>query len=412
MDYQDYHYDPDNYRTGRTRPPKRRSGLIAFLLVVIIFLGGLSSALGVMNIRLFRQISAQTPVDTAPISFSASEDPSIPPETTDSTVAPEVQDMTIELQNNPGQVGNIPQEGGLSLQQIYTKTIDSVVSIVCRYPGGSSSGTGVVLTRDGFVVTNCHVVENAQSIQVHLTDERELAATVVGLDAISDLAVLQVDAQDLVPAEFGDSSALQVGDLAVAIGDPLGVELRGTMTDGIISAINRDITTDGRTLTLLQTNAALNSGNSGGPLLNCYGQVIGINTLKIGDYTSAAGVEGLGFAIPSTTVKEVVDQLVTQGYVSGRPELGITGEEISPLYQHLYYLPEGLFITEVAENSDAAAKGISPGDVLISIDDTRITDMEELKTCLYSHTAGDTVQVVIYRSGKSYQLTLTIGEAN
>ena len=164
-------------------------------------------------------------------------------------------------------------------------------------------------------------------------------------------------------------------------------------------------------MTLIQTNAALNSGNSGGPLLNCYGQVIGINTMKIGDYMSDAGVEGLGFAIPSATVKEVVDQLIDYGYVIGRPTLGLSFQELSILYQQLYHLPQGLYISQVAAGSSAESLGISPGDVLIAFDGTRVTDMDTLRGLLYSHQAGDVVKVVIYRGGRQYQLDLTIDQA-
>ena len=226
----------------------------------------------------------------------------------------------------------------------------------------------------------------------------------------SDLAVLKVDASDLIPSVFGDSDSLRVGDSVVAIGDPLGVELRGTLTDGIVSAINRDIYLDGRPITLIQTNAALNSGNSGGPLINCYGQVIGINTMKIGAFTDKAGVEGLGFAIPSAIVKDVVEQLVRQGYVSGRPELGIRGESLSIFYQHYYRLPEGLYITEVDPNSDAAAKGIERGDILISINDTHIITADQLSSLIYGCEVGEVVTVIVYRGGYQYELQLTIGE--
>ena len=255
------------------------------------------------------------------------------------------------------------------------------------------------------------MVETATSIEVLLTDGRILPARLVGMDSVSDLAVLDVQATDLTAAEFGDSGSVRVGDAVVAIGDPLGIELRGTMTDGIVSAINRDITTGGRTMTLIQTNAALNSGNSGGPLLNCYGQVIGINTMKIGDYMNASGVEGLGFAIPSTTVKEVVDQLVSQGYVSGRPALGITGQELSSFDMLYYRLPQGIYITAVEQTSDAAAKGIAPGDVLLEFNGTRITSSDTLLNALYSCQAGDTVSVVVYRSGSQYTVDVILGEA-
>ena len=203
---------------------------------------------------------------------------------------------------------------------------------------------------------------------------------------------------------------LRVGDVVVAIGDPLGVALRGTMTDGIVFAINRDVTVDGRVMSLIQTNAALNSGNSGGPLLNCYGQVIGINTMKIGDSVSAAGVEGLGFAIPSTTVEDIINQLLQQGYVSGRPSLGISGESISLVYQMYYRLPNGLLITAVEPGSAADAVGIQEGDVLLRIGKFSVTTPQELETALYSYAPGDAVQLIIYRQGKQYSATVTLDE--
>ena len=399
------------YQTGSTRPPKSRRGIFAVLLVVVIFFGGIISALSLMNIHLFQQLSNET--EEASFRFSPEEsiEETEPVPSADAT-APTVSDgLQLQLKQTPQSIENIPQEGGLSLQEIYAKAIDSVVSISCTGASGSSTGTGVVLSANGYIVTNCHVVENAASIEVLLTSGNSHPATLVGTDSVSDLAVLYVKDTSLTPAEFGDSGALQVGDAVVAIGDPLGVALRGTMTDGIVSAINRDITTGGRTMTLIQTNAALNSGNSGGPLLNCYGQVIGINTMKIGDYMNSAGVEGLGFAIPSTTVKEIVDQLISNGYVSGRPTIGIEGQDISSFDQLYYRIPQGLYITEVAEDSAAAKQGIAPGDILLSFNGTRVTGADVLKTLLYSHNAGDTVTLVIYRAGSQYTLELTLDEA-
>jgi len=246
---------------------------------------------------------------------------------------------------------------------------------------------------------------------VLLTDGRTADADLIGTDAISDLAVLHIDISGLIAAELGDSSKLRVGDAVVAIGDPLGIELRGTMTDGIISAINRDIDVEGRIMNLIQTNAALNSGNSGGPLINCYGQVVGINTMKMGDTMSSAGVEGLGFAIPSSTVKNIVNQLLDQGYVSGRPSLGITCESISRLHQLYYRLPNGLCITEVESGSSAEQVGLKAGDILLSINGVNVDDTESLRKQLYSYAPGDAVTVIIYRSGRQYSATLTLGEA-
>ena len=404
-------WEQNFYQTGSTNPPKSHRGIVAVALVAVIFFGGIISAMGLLNIRLFEQ---NTEPEDGAATFCFSEDASAP--ATDSTapspsLSATAKDVQLQLNQSPQAVENIPQAGGLSLQSIYEKAIPSVVSISCTAANGSSSGTGVVLSSDGYVVTNAHVVEKAVSINILFSDGSSQAASIIGTDTVSDLAVLYTAASGLTPAEFGDSSALRVGDSVVAIGDPLGIELRGTMTDGIVSAINRNISTDGRTMTLIQTNAALNSGNSGGPLLNCYGQVVGINTMKIGDYMSVNGVEGLGFAIPSTTVKEIVDQLIANGYVSGRPALGITGQEISPFDQHYYRLPQGIYITEVSESSDAAAKGIQSGDILVQLDGQRVTDTDTLKSLLYAHKTGDTVTVVIYRKGAQHTLDITLGQS-
>jgi serine protease Do len=275
-------WDVDTYQTGSTQPPKSHGGLIAALLVVVIFLCGLVTIMTMMNIRLARQISQQTPAASSPVSFSAPEEEttlstteplSTAPETTqEPTVTSRIEpDPQLSLHTSPTGVPNVPQQGGLSLQEIYEKSINSVVSISSVSAYGGSTGTGVVLTADGYIVTNAHVIEDAVQVQVILQDKQVLDAAIVGLDEVTDLAVLQVKAEGLTPAEMGDSTSLRVGDTVVAIGDPLGLELSGSMTDGIVSAINRDITVDGRKMTLIQTNAALNSGNSGGPLINCYG---------------------------------------------------------------------------------------------------------------------------------------------
>ena len=336
-----YNFDPwdqGEYRTGVTKPPKKHTGLIAVLLVAVILLCGVVSILGVMNIRLFQQLSSIPEKNDLPTMNHNHTEPSfsnIPSSTTDDRSGTA---ETIAMSSSPVSSENLPQKEGLSLQSIYDKNIPSVVSISCTLQGGSSTGTGVILSDSGYIVTNSHVVDKAQSITVLLSDSRTLPAILIGADSVSDLAVLHVTAEDLIPAELGDSSVLRVGDAVVAIGDPLGIELRGTMTDGIVSAINRDIDISGRSMNLIQTNAALNSGNSGGPLINCYGQVIGINTMKMGDSMSSGGVEGLGFAIPSTTVRDIVNQLIEKGYVSGRPYLGISGDSISEFYQFYYLL--------------------------------------------------------------------------
>ena len=406
-------WNTDFYETGSTRPPKKHRGMVALVLVGGIILGSILTALGGINFQLIREWRESGKDNTLPVSLYTGEtDQTVPSVPDDTAATPPVSNgTTVQLNPSPQGLENVAQEGGLSLQDIYEKCIPSTVSILCEMQRGSATGSGVVLSQDGYVITNYHVVEGAAAISVLFTDGRQLSARMVGGDKLSDLAVLQVDAQDLTPAEFGDSDALRVGDTVVAIGDPLGIELRGTMTDGIVSAINRNLTTDGRTLTLIQTNAALNSGNSGGPLINCYGQVIGINTMKIGDYVNSAGVEGLGFAIPSTTVKLIIDQLLSQGYVSGRPELGIQGVDIPELYQYYYRMPEGVYVNGVASGSDAAAKGIEVKDIILAIDGERVTSVEDIETILYNYQPGDTVAVIVYRGGYQYEVDIVLGES-
>ena len=414
-----YTTDPDpwensSWQTGSTQPPKNRGGLMALMLILVIFLCGIIAVLGILNIRLFQKLQTQQENELS-ISFTTSA--TVPTETaaiveTEPAIAAysEEEPASMDLQQSQASIDNVPVSGGMSLQDIYTKCIPSVVSISCTAGHSGSTGTGVIFSSNGYIVTNAHVVKNAVTIEVLLTDNRILEAQVVGSDEISDLAVLRIAANDLTPAQFGNSTNLRVGDTVVAIGDPLGVEFRGTYTNGIVSAINRDVDVDGRTMTLIQTNAALNSGNSGGPLINCYGQVIGINTMKIGAFTNSAGVEGLGFAIPSATVKDIVDQLIHQGYVSGRPTLGITGETLSTFYQHYYRLPAGLYITNVEPGSDAYAKGIEKNDILLSLDNSRIYSMDDLKSFLYNCEVGQTVEAVIYRGGQQYKVELTLSE--
>ena len=406
-------WDDNTYYTGPTEPPKNRGALIALLLIFIIFLCGIVTVLGVLNIRLFQKLSREDSHQELAISFTTEE--TVPETREPAAAAAQAESSalagcTMDLQAAPKGVDTIPEGGGLSLQEIYANNIPSVVSISCAGSRSTSTGTGVVLSADGYLVTNFHVISGAKEITVLLTDDRTFTARTVGYDAVSDLAVLHIDAQDLTAAKFGNSDSLRVGDTVVAIGDPLGVEFRGTYTNGIVSAINRDVEVNGRTMTLIQTNAALNSGNSGGPLINCYGQVIGINTIKIGAFTDDAGVEGLGFAIPSTQVKEIVDQIIAQGYVSGRPTLGITGEALSNFYQHYYRMPAGLYITQVDADSDAARQGVQVGDMLLYLGDTRITSLDDLKAAIYDCEVGQQVEVILYRRGQQYRLALTLQE--
>ena len=406
MDEQQHSSHEDSYTTGSTRPPRQHKGLLAVLLVLVILLSGISCGLGLLNIRLSFQLG-NTGDQSLNFLPPESQDPSASSDKAPGAVTPpENSNAQLQLQPSPESPENIPQTGGLSLQEIYARNIDSVVSISCTLSSGSTSGTGVIFSQNGYIVTNAHVIENARSISVRLTNEMAYPASVVGADTLSDLAVLYISAEGLNAAAFGDSDALRVGDAVAAIGDPLGVDFRGTLTDGIVSAINREVSVSGYPMTLIQTNAALNSGNSGGPLINCHGQVIGINTMKISAFVDSAGVEGLGFAIPSTTVKQIVDQLVQQGYVSGRPTLGIQCQAVPESYQLYYRLPAGCYITQVQTGSSAHKAGLAAGDILLAVGDTRVTSPTELTAALGTCAPGQSVTLTIYRNYRQYTVSL------
>ncbi len=270
----------------------------------------------------------------------------------------------------------------------------------------SSSGTGFIISTDGYIVTNNHVIENAKEIIVTLNNDQEYPATVIGADAKTDLAVLKINATNLTPAVLGNSSAVQVGEVAIAIGNPLGQTLSGTVTAGIISATNRKVTVDGNEYTLLQTDAAINSGNSGGPLANAYGEIIGINNAKI----AASGVEGLGFAIPSDIAKPVIEDLIAVGYVRGRPLIGINGRNITEEISKYYNLPIGIYVISVVEFSAAENAGLQIGDVITHCNGKKVATVEELNEIRDTHASGDVLTLTVTRKGTQLKLPLTLGE--
>jgi len=279
----------------------------------------------------------------------------------------------------------------------------------------TAEGSGIIFKKDGYIMTNYHVVSNADPksgtsnrtvLEVFLPDGRNARATFVGGDSKTDLAVIKIDLNNLPVAELGDSSNLEVGELAVAIGNPLGMEFAGSVTVGVISALNRTVEMEDKTLNLIQTDAAINSGNSGGALLNSQGQVIGINSVKI----SASGVEGLGFAIPINDAKPVIDQLWMYGYVKGRPFIGISGSEISDIIAKSYNLPKGIYITDVTTGSAAEKAGIKAEDILVSLDNKTVETLSDLDEIKGAHKAGDTVNVTIVRGSNKINLKITFDE--
>ncbi len=405
-------WDDGVYGTGRTEPPKSHSGIIALLLILVIFLSGIVSLLSFMNIRLFQELTEQAKQleqEESPMSFSDLDIHSqTAPARIDSTEAPHIQgDVSINLNKSPQSVDNLPEPGAMSWQEIYEKNIPSVVSVLSTNDTGSVIGSGIIVSENGFLVTTFCTVDNAETITVTLHDGSSYSALVVGADPVTDLAVLFVDAPGLIPAEFGDSGALRVGDAVGAIGDPTGAQLGSALTTGLISAINRDVRFLGKNVSLIQSDVALSTGNAGGPLVNCYGQVIGINVIHL---SAGAEVEGIGFAIPSATVKQIVDQLIAHGYVSGRPTLGLTGETVTRFDQYYFQIPQGLYLSAVEPDSDAFAQDIEPGDILVSLDGEIITSQTQLDTLVNSLNIGDTITAVFYRDGQEQTITLTVTE--
>jgi len=312
--------------------------------------------------------------------------------------------------NSPSLLQQAGLENALSIPDIVEKVSPSVVGISCKMPDGTATGTGIIMTEDGYIITNGHVVDTATEITVVISkgeEFEETTAKLIGIDLQTDLAVLKVEKEGLPPAEFGKSSELKVGELAIAIGNPLGFELAGSVTGGIISALNRELIIENVQLTLIQTDAAINPGNSGGPLVNSYGQVIGINSAKI----SSSYAEGLGFAIPLDEAKPIIDNLIAFGFVKGRPMLGISGEVITDVEARYYSLPEGIIIRFIEPNSGAEKAGLKLGDIIIGVDGKSIKTMSELNKIKESHKAGETVKLAVYRDGKNMDIDVVLSEA-
>ena len=306
----------------------------------------------------------------------------------------------------------LPEEldGGMSTAEIAQKVSPSVVAVNAYSYGVMmvSSGSGIIMNEDGYIITNAHVVEGASSAMVLLEDGRELVATIVGADAHTDLAVLRVNADGLVPAEFGDSDTLVVGERTVAIGNAAGY-LTGTVTQGCVSGLNRTLDfedTEGNlyTLDLIQTDASINPGNSGGALVNRFGQVIGINTARLADND----YQGIGFAIPITDAKPVLESLIATGRAPGKAMLGVTVLALTPVTGPANDLPSaGLYISEMTAECSLWDEGVAPGDVIVSANGTALTQTEDLTSMIASAKPGDTIELEIYFAATGETRTVT-----
>ena len=383
------------------RPTRRKSerGAALVLAALTLVLGGTAVLLA---------LRAQPLVDAGAFYPSGGGQASVTPSLS----------FQAELERAPTGDGTVlsleakPEGEGMRLQDIYRKVIPSIVSIQATVAKGTlqgvSQGTGILMSGDGYLITNAHVIDGAFRVDVSLEDGRGFQAKLVGSDSTTDLAVLKIEAEGLTPAAFGDSEDMVVGDAVVAIGNPMGEELRGTMTDGIISAISRDVNVDGNTMTLIQTTAALNSGNSGGALLNDRGQVVGITNMKMSSYSGS--VEGLGFAIPTNTVKAIVDDLIAYGHVPGYPTLGILGSSMDAQRAMANGLVEGVYVQSVTAGSDAEKQGMRSGDVITECNGQTVTSVEDINAIKEGFQAGDVLTFRVYRNGEYLDLEVKLVE--
>ena len=369
-------------------PRKKRSGLrIAALCLVFALLGGVAGGAAVTYL------------------------PRVNPDTT----------TIYEGSHEPVVVGvsNISTDKPLTPAQVYAANVGSTVGITTelvttnfwgQQVRGAAAGSGFVITEDGYILTNYHVIDGATSIQVAFVDGTTYPAVLVGGEEANDVAVLKIEATGLTPVVLGDSDNLVVGEQVSAIGNPLG-ELTYTLTVGYVSARDRSITmSDGTIMNMLQTDTAINSGNSGGPLFNSYGQAVGITTAKYsGSSGSSASIEGIGFAIPINDVRDMVKDIMEKGYVTGKPNVGVLLNDVSSAAQR-YGIPAGAEIMAVLEGSCGEKAGLREGDIVTAVDDTAVTSANQLTSAVKNYKAGDAVQFTLYRSGETLTVDVTLDE--
>ena len=437
-----YTYSADEHDTDGAKPKKKKRGFlkaVAFILCMAIV--GTGSVKGYQyfekhDSKLSIMVNDDKKSDKEQSESSDKSDETKASDESSTNSASSKKDSQL-----PSLIDLASRDDAKSVWYIVEEVMSSVVGIASTFEyksnsnsafswgWGSSStpesneikgtGTGIVMTADGYIITNAHVIYDdseyqcgkAVDVSVVFSDKSELEAKIVGYDTESDIAVLKVDADNLTPATFGNSDELEVGELVIAIGNPLGFDLFGSVTSGIVSALNREISINEKQMKLIQTDAAINSGNSGGPLLNSCGQVIGINSAKMSsNYSSSASIEGLGFAIPISEAKNIIDDLISYGYVTGKPQIGISCVDVDELYSRYYNLPQGIWVREVEEGSAAEKAGIKVGDVIIGIEGEAVSSIKEMNEIKNKYKAGDEITLTISRSNEDIEIKLILQE--
>ena len=409
---------------NRSRRQGRLSvGLGLFLMcLVLTAVVGLFGGLMISNYTHNNYVLYAERADTAPVQRELAQAPAAAPEakTDDASDAGDAADAASAT---AGTVSAFRESGSYTKAQIVEMSAPSVVGIDTIttattnnywYGYGQSydvpgSGSGVILTEDGYIATCAHVVEGAKSVKVTLNDDTAYDATIVGTDDKNDIAIIKIDATGLTPAIVGDSTTLTVGSEVIAIGNPLG-ELRGTATAGIISATNRTIEVEGQTMTLVQTDAAISPGNSGGGLFDASGKLIGIVNAKVSD----SRAEGLGFAIPVNSVLDEISDLLNYGYVTGRPYLGVSTQDVTLRSRNrMWYYSDGtrcVLVEKVVSGSAAEKAGIQAGDLILKLEDKAISSGDELSSAIGNYKPGDTVTLTLQRDGEELTVEVTFGE--
>ena len=391
--------------TSYRRPPRKGRGLLIFsilmLLIALLCLGG--------ALWIRANLRQNDPAPNQP------EAPTYPQQSTQTNRGDDAlygredaPELTLYSHADSALFG--VQESGLSIPEIAQRVSPAVVGVVSDSGTAVSYGSGIIISENGYLVTNAHVIEGGKELSVITKEGEEFTASVVGSDRQTDLAVLKVDATGLPSAVFGDSDELVVGELAVAIGNPMSMELFGSVTAGVISALDRQIVMEDRTMVLLQTDAAINPGNSGGPLINEYGQVIGINSSRL----SSSTYNGIGFAIPINNALPVVEDLIRYGYVTGRVKLGITYYTISEVVGAMSGYTPGLLVYSVDTTMDIYQKGIRAGDIITEIDGTPVTTKDAVKQALEGKSPGYSILLTCYRTtaagGSTFSVEVILGE--
>ncbi len=429
--YQQNQYRQSNPMSGynvtppQQKPPKKSGGrgaIIAIVIVCAILAGGIAGAAvggiitsvtknnGSEDVVMEEGIEADTEAD---VEVEVSEEPS---EDTDAADAHDnISTTVIDVKTNSTETSMTPQN-------VYDQYVNAVVaisneSITTNFLGQTSatasSGSGFIISEDGYIVTNNHVVEDAVTLTVIMTSGEEYDATIIGADEESDVALIKIDAEGLPTVSVGDSDSIQVGEQVCAIGNPLG-ELTNTLTVGYISALDREIyeSSTGSPINMFQTDCAINAGNSGGPLFDMNGNVVGITTAKYSSSSSSsASIEGIGFCIPINDAMDVISDLLEYGYVRGRAYLGISCQDIPSTVTQYYNMPTGVYVYSVEEGSAAEAAGLEAGDIITAVDGTETSSVTEFKTLLKEYSAGDTAVLTVFRSSDGTKdMTVTFDE--